>query len=81
MTLRISIAYLIILIVLIETTIVFAQKKTFIREFKYNSSDMDSKISCRAIALNELRVLLLNEVGLYVESQQFKTSDVQGKLS
>ena len=82
MTFRTDIAFLIGAIVFIQTTFVFAQKKTFVREFRYNASDMDSKISCRTIALSELRKLLLSEVGVYVESQQLlKTSDIQGKFN
>ena len=59
-----------------------AQEKTFVKEYTYKASEMDSKVSCRAIAVNQLRSMLLNEVGVYVESEQIlKTSDVGLKFS
>ncbi len=59
-----------------------AQDKTFVKEFTYKASDADSKISCRAIAINQLRSMLLNELGVYVESHEMlHTSDAGGKNS
>ena len=59
-----------------------AQEKTFIRDFTYNASDLDSKVSCRAIAKKELRSLLLDEIGSYVESESIlTTSEVGDKFS
>ena len=59
-----------------------AKEKTFIRDFTYNASDVDSKVSCRAIAIKELRALLLNEIGFYVESESIlTTSEVGEKFS
>ena len=60
---------------------IFSQEKTFEREYTYRASDLDSKISCRAIVVNQLRSMLLNEVGVYVESESIlKTSDVSNKF-
>ena len=73
---RLTIFFLFITIVLI------AQEKTFEREYTYKASELDSKISCRAITINELRTQLLNEIGVYVESESIlKTSDVSGKFA
>ena len=59
-----------------------AQEKTFIRDFTYNASDLDSKVSCRAISKKELRSLLLDEIGSYVESESIlTTSEVGDKFS
>ena len=59
-----------------------AQEKTFIRDFTYNASDLDSKVSCRAIAKKELRSLLLDEIGSYVESESIlTTTEVGDKFS
>lgn len=59
-----------------------AQEKTFVREYTYKASEMDSKNSCRAIAINQLRSILLNEIGVYVESESIlKTTDVSGKFA
>ncbi|MGO9136493.1 MAG: tetratricopeptide repeat protein [Syntrophales bacterium] len=45
-----------------------AETKTFIREYTYEAGETDSKISCRAIALEQVKRLLLEELGTYVES-------------
>ncbi len=61
---------------------VSAQEKIFIKEYSYRASEMDSKISCRAIATNQLRSMILNEVGVYVKSESLlKTTDIGGKFS
>ena len=58
-----------------------AQEKTFLKEYTYKASEMDSKISCRAITINQLRSQLLHEVGVYVQSEQLlKTVEVEGKF-
>src|SRR6478609_9241225 len=59
-----------------------AQEKTFEREYTYQASEMDSKVSCRAIAINQVRTELLNEIGVYVENEQLlKSVDVGGDFS
>jgi len=45
-----------------------AETKTFVREYTYEAGEIDSKISCRAIALEQVKRLLLEELGTYVES-------------
>ena len=45
-----------------------AAVRSFIREFTYPATEMDSKISCRMIALEQVKRLLLEELGTYVES-------------
>jgi len=58
------------------------QEKTFVREYTYKASELDSKVSCRAIATNQLRSILLNEIGVYVENEQvLKTTEIGGKFS
>ncbi len=60
----------------------YSQEKTFVKEYTYKASEADSKVSCRAIAINQLRSMLLNDLGVYVESNQdMKTNDVAGKFS
>ena len=44
------------------------QKKTFIREYVYKASEADSKVSSRQKALTEVKALLIEELGTYVES-------------
>lgn len=45
-----------------------AEMKTFIREYTYYSTDVDNRISCRAIAMEQVKRTLLEELGTYVES-------------
>jgi hypothetical protein len=47
---------------------VLAQKKTFIREYFYKASETDSKVISRQKALTEVKALLIEELGTYVES-------------
>lgn len=71
-----------ILVYLFSSMKIAAQEKTFEREYTYKASEMDSKLSCRAITVNQLRSALLNEVGVYVKSEQLlKTIEISGKFS
>lgn len=58
------------------------QEKKFIREYTYQASELDSKISSRAITISQVRQLLLEELGVYVESERLlKTVEIDGKYS
>ena len=46
-----------------------AETKTFIKEYTYQASEYDSKVTCRALALEQVKRLLLEELGTYLESQ------------
>ena len=46
-----------------------AEIKTFIKEYTHQASDFDSKISSRAIALEQAKRLLLEEIGTYLISE------------
>ena len=48
------------------TSTAFAEKVTFVKEYNYNASDLDSKVSSRAIALEQVKRLLLEELGTYL---------------
>ncbi len=45
-----------------------AENKTFIREYNYQASETDSKVSARQKALSEVKHLLIEELGVYIES-------------
>lgn len=47
----------------------FAKSVAFDREYTYQASEADSKLSCRAIALEQVKRLLLEELGTYLESE------------
>jgi len=55
-------------LLLILSSFSIAQEKTFIREYTHKVGDADSKITSRAIALNQVKKILLEEVGVYLES-------------
>lgn len=61
----------IVLSILLSVIIVskaYPQKKAFIREYNYKASETDSKVSSRQKALTEVKALLIEELGTYVES-------------
>jgi tetratricopeptide (TPR) repeat protein len=56
------------LLILFLPNIISAEMKTFIKEYSYQASDEDSKNSSRTISLREVKRLLLEELGTYLES-------------
>jgi len=54
---------------ILPASTVNAEVKTFIKEYTYQASDEDSKNSCRVIALREVKRLLLEELGTYLEAE------------
>lgn len=42
---------------------------SFQKEYTYQASEYDSKVSCRALALEQVKRLLLEELGTYLESE------------
>jgi hypothetical protein len=58
-----------ILSFLLSANFSFAETKTFIKEYTYHAGDEDSRNSSRTIALREVKRLLLEELGTYLESQ------------
>ena len=45
-----------------------AESRTFVREYYYQAGESDSKITSRTKALTEVKRLLLEEIGVYLES-------------
>lgn len=70
--------FLFIASILLIAMVVNAENKTFIREYTYQASESDSKISARTQALTEVKKLLLEELGVYVESYVNYTIESQG---
>lgn len=80
---RFSLRYLLCFI-LVQLVIqnVAAQKKTFIREYFYKGSETDSKVTSRQKALTEVKALLIEELGIYVESYvNHVVTDVNGVIT
>lgn len=57
-----------LLFVLLFPNLTLADKKSFIKEYNYQAGDEDSKNSSRTIAIREVKKLLLEEMGTYLES-------------
>ena len=47
----------------------FAEEVTFVKEYSYQASEADSKLSARAITLEQVKRLLLEELGTYLMSE------------
>lgn len=65
----IRISLIFILLVLFIPNLTYAETKTFIKEYTYQASEIDSKLSSRVIALEQVKRLLLEELGTYLESK------------
>ncbi|MDR1553528.1 MAG: hypothetical protein LBS69_08730, partial [Prevotellaceae bacterium] len=52
-----------------------AQKKTFTRDYIYQASETDSKVTARAIATTQIRNILLREVGEFLHTERMLRRD------
>jgi len=60
----------IVSIILFSLCFAFAGKREFIRDYTYQASEMDSKITARTNASAEMRNILLREIGQFIMSSQ-----------
>ncbi len=67
----------IILVILSICTLVFSQ--TFIKEYSYNASENDSKVTARKAALKQIKLLAIEEVGVVVKSSYSKNEFLSGE--
>ncbi|HBR22615.1 MAG TPA: hypothetical protein DD713_08660 [Nitrospiraceae bacterium] len=63
-----------IILAVVSITFLFAglshaEKVTFVKEYTYQASELDSKASCRTISLEMVKRLLLEELGTYLISE------------
>jgi hypothetical protein len=65
----ISLFALVLILFLILTSTASAETVTFIKEYTYMASDIDSKVSSRAIALEQVKRALLEQLGTYLISE------------
>jgi len=63
------ILFLIAFHLLLSFNLASAEIKTFVKEYTYQASELDSKNSCKAIATEQLKRALLEELGTYLESK------------
>ncbi|MDH5465559.1 MAG: hypothetical protein OEW60_07980, partial [Thiovulaceae bacterium] len=66
-----------ILVSLLVSSLV--QAKMYVREYTYNASENDSKVSARKAALRQLQLLLIEEVGVTVRSRFIKKEKLKNK--
>jgi tetratricopeptide (TPR) repeat protein len=66
-----NILFLFVLVIffLVSTLPTSAKTITYIKEYTYQASEIDSKLSCRTIALEQVKRLLLEELGTYLISE------------
>ena len=55
-------------LLLLSSLDAFAKMETYIKEYTYPASDIDSKVSCRTNATEQVKRNLLEELGTYLES-------------
>lgn len=69
--LQASSRYLFVFIIFVFLSVIPTSAKpiTYIKEYTYQASEMDSKLSCRIIALEQVKRLLLEELGTYLISE------------
>jgi hypothetical protein len=56
------------------------QAETYIREYTYFASEADSKITSRINALDQVKVILLQEIGTHIQQQIRITKDSSGLM-
>ncbi len=62
-----------IIFILIFTLVIpfqlYAKNVVFVKDYTYDASEADSLLSCRAISLLQVKQLLLEELGMYLETE------------
>ncbi len=58
-----------IILLLFLSGCLLATEKTFVREYTYQASDYDSKVTSRANALEQVKRILLEEVSMFIKSE------------
>jgi hypothetical protein len=67
------------LVALAQGTAAYAQKKTFVRDYTYQASELDNKVTARTNASNEIRNMLLREVGEFLHTKRTLTQDAHSQ--
>ncbi|MDR1985261.1 MAG: tetratricopeptide repeat protein [Prevotellaceae bacterium] len=66
---------LLLLVAFVSTATLQAQKKTFTRDYTYQASEADSKLTARAIATTQMRNILLREIGEFLKTERTLKTD------
>ena len=73
---------LIFALFLINSFCLYTQTKSFVREYTYKAGEADSKLTSKTLALQEVKRLLLEEIGVYLSSEfenKIEQRQVNGK--
>lgn len=71
-----------VFVILFKVPSIYGQEKSFIRDYTYHASEIDSKVTCRVVTIDQIRILLIQEIGTYIQSEQIlKTAEVNNKFS
>ncbi len=57
-----------------------AAEQTYLREYEYQASEADSKITARAIALQQVKQILLGELGTHVSALVKQNTSSDGRM-
>ena len=57
------------MVFLLSVTAISAKTVTYVKEYTYQASEVDSKVSSRTIALEQVKRMLLEELGTYLISE------------
>jgi hypothetical protein len=60
---------IVVLVILSAPFTSMAASRNFIESYTYSSGDSDSKLTCRMVSLLEVKRLLLEKIGTYLESR------------
>ncbi|MGK0293230.1 MAG: hypothetical protein ACI9U1_001623 [Porticoccaceae bacterium] len=60
-------------------TLSAVQAETYIRDYTYKASDIDSKVTSRTNALDQVKIILLQEIGTHIRQQINISKDSSGK--
>jgi len=68
-----KLTYIILCALLLCSASTYAQKKTFTRNYTYQASEADSKITARTMATTQMRNILLREIGEFLHTERTLT--------
>ena len=66
---QISLSFLVSMVLLPSPLVASAKMLTYLKEYQYQASEVDSKLTCRTIAIEQVKRLLLEELGTYLMSE------------
>jgi hypothetical protein len=72
---------LLLVLIILSFSRIWADAKTFIRDYTYIAGEADSKISARQMAMQEVKRELLSEIGTHIYSRIDISDNLKGEQS